>query len=101
MGHDRGMRHRGLVVASTIVVLTLSACGDGPTPRAATDEPTIEAGATPSEEPSAGSPKADEPKIERAPDAAPDFSVTTFDGARFALSEHTGMPVVINFFDSW
>lgn len=35
------------------------------------------------------------------PDAAPDFSVQTFTGERFRLSEHRGTPVVLNFWESW
>lgn len=33
--------------------------------------------------------------------AAPDFTINTFDGATFRLSDHKGSPVVINFFASW
>lgn len=33
--------------------------------------------------------------------AAPDFSITTFDGANYTLSELQGRPVVINFWASW
>jgi cytochrome oxidase Cu insertion factor (SCO1/SenC/PrrC family) len=33
--------------------------------------------------------------------AAPDFTVETFDGETFTLSEHRGTPVVINFWESW
>jgi hypothetical protein len=32
---------------------------------------------------------------------APDFSIETFDGDRFRLSEQRGTPVVINFWESW
>jgi hypothetical protein len=32
---------------------------------------------------------------------APDFTVTTFDGARFSLSRQRGSPVVLNFWESW
>jgi cytochrome c biogenesis protein CcmG/thiol:disulfide interchange protein DsbE len=32
---------------------------------------------------------------------APDFTVTTYDGETFTLSEHFGKPIVINFWASW
>jgi hypothetical protein len=35
------------------------------------------------------------------PYAAPDFTVTTFEGDRFRLGEHKGTPVVLNFWESW
>ncbi len=39
--------------------------------------------------------------IEVAADAAPDFTVTTFEGERFRLHEQAGTPVVLNFWESW
>ena len=32
---------------------------------------------------------------------APDFTVTTYDGDAFRLSEHRGKPIVLNFWASW
>ena len=32
---------------------------------------------------------------------APDFTVETFDGRSFTLSEQRGTPVVLNFWESW
>lgn len=32
---------------------------------------------------------------------APEFRLTTLDGAEWSLKEHAGVPVVINFFASW
>jgi hypothetical protein len=34
-------------------------------------------------------------------DGAPDFTVETFEGDTFRLSEHSGVPVVLNFWESW
>jgi len=34
-------------------------------------------------------------------DLAPDFTVETFQGDTFRLSEHRGVPVVLNFWESW
>jgi AhpC/TSA family len=33
--------------------------------------------------------------------AAADFQVETFEGETFALSDHRGTPVVLNFWESW
>jgi AhpC/TSA family len=38
---------------------------------------------------------------ENPTETAPDFSVETFAGAQFRLSEQRGMPVVLNFWESW
>jgi hypothetical protein len=46
-----------------------------------------------SEPPSSSGPSANE--------AAPDFTVETFDDGTFALAEHDGGIVVLNFFESW
>jgi cytochrome oxidase Cu insertion factor (SCO1/SenC/PrrC family) len=89
---------RWWVVGCAIAVITLSGCGS---PAAPTTAPQEEAG--PSAPGSDRSPQESDTGTadERAPDAAPDFTVTTFDGDRFVLAEHAGIPVVINFFDSW
>ena len=39
--------------------------------------------------------------ITRVGKPAPEFAMTTFDGARFELAEHLGRPIVINFWASW
>jgi cytochrome oxidase Cu insertion factor (SCO1/SenC/PrrC family) len=36
-----------------------------------------------------------------AAEAAPDFTVETFDDGTFSLAEHEGKIVVLNFFESW
>ena len=81
-----------------LLVFGLPACGGAvptaePPSRTATEDPSPAA-----EEAPEGAAPGD---ADRADDAAPDLSVTTFDGERFTLAEQTGMPVVINFFDSW
>jgi cytochrome oxidase Cu insertion factor (SCO1/SenC/PrrC family) len=40
-------------------------------------------------------------RSERSSEAAPDFTVETFDGQSFTLSEQRGTPVVLNFWESW
>ena len=37
----------------------------------------------------------------RSPYAAPDFTVTTFEGEKFQLAANKGTPVVLNFWESW
>lgn len=34
-------------------------------------------------------------------EAAPQFSITTFEGDTFSLAEHRGTPVVLVFWESW
>jgi cytochrome oxidase Cu insertion factor (SCO1/SenC/PrrC family) len=38
---------------------------------------------------------------ERSSEPAPDFTVETFGGQPFTLSEQRGTPVVLNFWESW
>jgi cytochrome oxidase Cu insertion factor (SCO1/SenC/PrrC family) len=38
---------------------------------------------------------------ERPSEQAPDFTVETFGGRPFTLSEQRGTPVVLNFWESW
>ena len=65
--------------------LALSACGapDGPTRSEGTN-----AGAGSGRQENSSAP-------------APDFTVQTFDGHSFTLSEQRGTPVVLNFWESW
>jgi hypothetical protein len=77
-----------------VAVVLLSGCGAGTRVPPASDR------ASNPQTPPPGS--QDEPSaIDPDADAAPDITVTTFDGDRFSLTDHRGMPVVINFFDSW
>ena len=71
-----------LVLAAT--GLTLSACG-------APDEPTRSEGTNAG----AGG------RGESSSALASDFTVETFDGHSFTLSEQRGTPVVLNFWESW
>ena len=41
------------------------------------------------------------PREKCSSNCAPDFSVTTFTGERFALAQHHGKIVVLNFWESW
>jgi cytochrome oxidase Cu insertion factor (SCO1/SenC/PrrC family) len=65
--------------------LALSACG-------------TQVGSTRSEGTSAG---AERGREEGSSEPAPDFTVETFDGHSFTLSEQRGTPVVLNFWESW
>jgi cytochrome oxidase Cu insertion factor (SCO1/SenC/PrrC family) len=86
------------MAALILVILGLSACGGATQPAEPPSSATTQ-DPSPAEEPA---PEETQPgEVDRPDDAAPDFSVTTFDGERFTLAEQTGMPVVINFFDSW
>ncbi len=64
-------RHRLLLAALVTGLLLIQGCGEG----TATQNAAME--------------------------AAPDFSLTLFDGGAFRLSDQKGKPVVINFFASW
>lgn len=66
------------------LVILAAACSDGRTTTAeARDAPPPAAESTMAEE------------------LAPDFTVETFDGERFSLSDQRGRVVVLNFFESW
>jgi ABC-type glycerol-3-phosphate transport system substrate-binding protein len=41
------------------------------------------------------------PDTEASADRAPDFTVETLAGGTFSLGEQRGMPVVLNFWESW
>lgn len=82
--------------AAVGVLIILVACGAS-TDRSATDvrEPRVTAAAQ------AKTTKADAPPALSAK-PAPDFSLRTFDGDTFTLSEHRGeLPVVLNFWAPW
>lgn len=86
-------------LASAIVLFSSCGGGEQTSPGAATDisRPT-DGGAT------ATGARADESQPPKPPpkaDLAPDFTVTTFEGERFRLSEVRGIPVVLNFWESW
>ncbi len=80
---------RSVAIKFTLVLVTaglaLSACGApaGPTRSEGTNT-----------EPGRGR---EQPSSEQAPD----FTVETFDGHSFTLSEQRGTPVVVNFWESW
>jgi cytochrome oxidase Cu insertion factor (SCO1/SenC/PrrC family) len=65
--------------------LALSACG-------------TQVGSTRSEGTSTGAGRGRE---QPSSEPAPDFTVETFDGHSFTLSEQRGTPVVLNFWESW
>ncbi|MQB00358.1 MAG: hypothetical protein GEU78_08720 [Actinobacteria bacterium] len=80
--------------AGLVATVLLTACGG-----TSTMPPAADRTPTPQTPPSASPDEAS--GADRAADAAPGFSVTTFEGDRFSLAGHRGVPVVINFFDSW
>ena len=45
--------------------------------------------------------RAEKSQQEATKDRAPNFTIETFDGATFRLSDHRGTPVVLNFWESW
>lgn len=67
-----------------------------------TPVPTMEDTVIPivTEAPSDAVPLPTEPPL-LAEDAAPDFTVTDMDGNQVTLSEHFGMPIVLNFWATW
>lgn len=80
---------------ASVSLLALSACSAPEVPNAAPDDPPISV-------PSNGEgTKKDSRERECRSDCAPDFTVTSFEGERFVLSDHVGKIVVINFFESW
>jgi hypothetical protein len=92
---------RNLLFLAISVALIGAACGsEDPEAAGSRSSPPPDA-AAPSVEPEDND-SGDESSEEAEPeDLAPDFSVETFDGDTFKLSEHRGMPVVLNFWESW
>jgi hypothetical protein len=92
---------RNLLFLAISIALIGAACGsEDPEAAGSRSRPPPRAPA-PSAEPEendSGDPSGEEAEPE---DLAPDFSVETFDGDTFKLSEHRGMPVVLNFWESW
>ena len=86
---------RRLLVLIAAGALLVSCAAPNETEQATAPRPPAEA--TPSDEP------ASKPRGSRGPrgESAPDFTVTTFTGDRFALGEQHGTPVVLNFWESW
>ncbi len=86
---NRVLRLIAVVGAASVV---MAACGGPQSPSAQPDDGGNE---RPSQknEPSAGA--------QPSADLAPEFTVTTFDGAAFSLADRRGTPVVLNFWESW
>ncbi len=80
---------RRFIVTLALLSLLGSACGSAQQPGPA--------GGARSTEKTEGS----ESRASAAADAAPNFTVTTFDGGTFSLAEQRGTPVVLNFWESW
>ena len=92
IGHHGDMRWT--LKLGIVAAVLLAACEGTSTP-----PPSSDRAATPQTPPATSPGEAS--GTDRAADAAPDVTVTTFQGDRFSLADHRGMPVVINFFDSW
>jgi hypothetical protein len=92
---------RNLLFLAISIALIGAACGsEDPEAAARGSSPPPDA-AAPSTEPGDND-SGDQNGGDAEPeDLAPDFSVETFDGDTFKLSEHRGMPVVLNFWESW
>ena len=93
----RPIRHALLVLA---VALIAAACG-GDEPQAGGDL----GGSQPAPSESPGDANKDGGRQEsdgaEPENLAPNFTVETFEGDTFRLSEHRGVPVVLNFWESW
>jgi hypothetical protein len=89
-----GMRGRGGWLTIIVVGLALVACGVD-SPQAI--DPVPKTSAMPTD----GSGQNRNGSDDQPANPAPDFTVTTFDGSRFSLSQQRGSPVVLNFWESW
>jgi hypothetical protein len=92
-----GMRGLRGWLTILMVGLAVGACGTVESPQAGDSSPGPPA--TPAD--ADGSRKGEKGAQDPLENPAPDFTVTTFDGARFSLSEQRGSPVVLNFWESW
>ena len=90
---------KGLRGWLTIIVvgLAIGACGTVENPQGTDLAPAAPASPTGPD----GSDKDRKRDHDPVANPAPDFSVTTFEGARFSLSEQRGSPIVLNFWESW
>jgi hypothetical protein len=101
---------------SALVAVTLAGCGGGGAgsgsagsgqagPTTAPSAPAPATTATPRPRPSPTSLRPPPPELgivaARKRPAAPDLSVTAFDGRSVTLAGFRGQPVVVNFFESW
>ena len=92
-----------------LVLLTLGACSTGSGPNQQAQEATPDAPASTDSDEGNGqggkrgseSGKKQPPTVELAADPAPEFEIETFSGETFAIREELGMPVVLNFWESW
>jgi cytochrome oxidase Cu insertion factor (SCO1/SenC/PrrC family) len=92
---------RNVIVLVVAVAFVAAACGDSPEASGGQSSPPSDAGASSPPDPGSnrnGKQNGDQAERE---DLAPDFSVETFDGDTFKLSDHRGTPVVLNFWESW
>ncbi len=87
---NRVLRLIAVVGAASVV---MAACGGPQSPSAQPDDSGNERPSQKGNEPSAGA--------QPSADLAPEFTVTTFDGAAFSLADRRGTPVVLNFWESW
>jgi cytochrome oxidase Cu insertion factor (SCO1/SenC/PrrC family) len=97
----RKMRMMKIIGGLVAAVVLVGACGggNGVAPGAGTDTPTAVDGGAPIAGESTDESR--KPKPPPKADLAPDFTVTTFEGERFRLSELRGTPVVLTFWESW
>ena len=80
-------------------LLVLSSCGPSEAP---TSPATGTRSRTPvSTEPSATASTSSSASPDPGNDGDLNFVVETFDGGEFSLAQHRGMPVVLNFWESW
>ena len=96
---DLALRRAGAVIA---VSLLLGACADPAVERGAgrtsqRDAAVADGAGARGEDGARARREGDEAR----PEAAPEFSVTTFTGDVWRVAEQRGTPVVLNFFESW
>ncbi len=92
------MKLARIIVPLILLALTGAACAEegGGSPLQVEERDTSDAS-----DPASSGGDGNEPAAGSGKDNGHDFTVETFDGETFTMSDHRGKPVVLNFWESW
>ncbi len=89
------MKAARTILVLMVIAVVAGACAskEGSSPLQVNEDDRVLPSQTP-----ASTPHIDQPSDG---DTGQDFSIETFDGSTFTMSDHRGSPVVLNFWESW